>query len=500
MVVAWSARAGWCASRPVVVGVDGSRGVVPRAGPGGGAGPPPSVGTLRLVHAYGGPGRAALPSSWPRRAPRWARGPARGARRRRGYARSGRGGRRRTTRRRSWACCPGRRGAGRCGTSRAPRPGRSSSARAGTAGVTGLLLGSVAVPLSAHAACPVVVVRGADVAGARARRPGRRRCRRLRHLEAARSASPWPRPRASGCPLAAVMAWEELWIGAPGARPPSCPRPRELQEDARPHGVGDAGRGGGGQHPDVRVTRVVERGRPAHVLLREAVGARLVVVGSRGRGGFAGLLLGSTSQTPAAPQPGRRRGRPPLLSRRRVRRAGVRAAPGGARAVRLSPGRSRPRRRRCGRGPGSTRRTARSRCRSRRSGTGRTGASSSVVTPSSRPPASSLLARIAASRNSTPIVAVGDALGRVADPAAPVDDLAGAVGQVEGLDVPHVLAGDALVHVVRRPRRGCRRRPGRRGPGPGAARAAARSGSPRCCRRPRPPPSAKRHAATATTP
>lgn len=46
---------------------------------------------------------------------------------------------------------------------------------------------------------------------------------------------------------------------------------------------------------DVHVERVVVEGPAARALLETARGADLLVVGSRGRGGFMGLLLGSTS-------------------------------------------------------------------------------------------------------------------------------------------------------------------------------------------------------------
>lgn len=51
--------------------------------------------------------------------------------------------------------------------------------------------------------------------------------------------------------------------------------------------------------------RAVPNRRPAAALLEEAAGADLLVVGSRGRGGFVGLLLGSVSQqvTQHAPCP-----------------------------------------------------------------------------------------------------------------------------------------------------------------------------------------------------
>jgi nucleotide-binding universal stress UspA family protein len=45
----------------------------------------------------------------------------------------------------------------------------------------------------------------------------------------------------------------------------------------------------------VEIARVVREGRPASVLTEEAESADLLVVGSRGRGGFKELLLGSVS-------------------------------------------------------------------------------------------------------------------------------------------------------------------------------------------------------------
>jgi nucleotide-binding universal stress UspA family protein len=48
--------------------------------------------------------------------------------------------------------------------------------------------------------------------------------------------------------------------------------------------------------PDVVIRSSVVEGHPAEVLVRAAHGADMLVVGSRGHGGFAGALLGSVSQ------------------------------------------------------------------------------------------------------------------------------------------------------------------------------------------------------------
>jgi nucleotide-binding universal stress UspA family protein len=47
--------------------------------------------------------------------------------------------------------------------------------------------------------------------------------------------------------------------------------------------------------PVTVVTRILE-GHPAEALLRAASGARLLVLGSRGHGAFAGMVLGSITQ------------------------------------------------------------------------------------------------------------------------------------------------------------------------------------------------------------
>ena len=55
---------------------------------------------------------------------------------------------------------------------------------------------------------------------------------------------------------------------------------------------------------EVKVERLIAAGPPARVLVGAAAGAAALVVGARGLGGFAGLVLGSVSQQVLRHAPG----------------------------------------------------------------------------------------------------------------------------------------------------------------------------------------------------
>jgi nucleotide-binding universal stress UspA family protein len=112
--------------------------------------------------------------------------------------------------------------------------------------------------------------------------------------------------RLTGAVVEAVAAWQQpvTYEYSYGAIP--FPSPGDsiaaITEKVLTETVADVV-GTGDQPVDVRVK--VARGPAAQILLEAAAGAELLVVGSRGHGAFAGMLLGSVSQhcTQHAPCP-----------------------------------------------------------------------------------------------------------------------------------------------------------------------------------------------------
>lgn len=101
--------------------------------------------------------------------------------------------------------------------------------------------------------------------------------------------------RTSGGRLKAVTAWHlpALAYGA-AFGPPAGLDPEELEKAARQtleHALGQLGDAAEG----VEIEPCLREGHPADVLVDEAKDADLLVVGSRGLGGFRELLLGSVS-------------------------------------------------------------------------------------------------------------------------------------------------------------------------------------------------------------
>ncbi|MDI9628525.1 MAG: universal stress protein [Acidobacteriota bacterium] len=101
---------------------------------------------------------------------------------------------------------------------------------------------------------------------------------------------------ARGVPLIAIHAYILGTVGdlvVAEARAPRMPEPDQSVIAQMVEGVlADAAK----EYPNVAYQVWVLRGRPQDVLVDASDGAGLVVVGSRGRGGFRGLLLGSTSK------------------------------------------------------------------------------------------------------------------------------------------------------------------------------------------------------------
>ncbi|GAA2804854.1 universal stress protein [Kitasatospora sp. CM 4170] len=100
--------------------------------------------------------------------------------------------------------------------------------------------------------------------------------------------------RRRGCALRLLHAWPWLDAGNENVSRPGDLRPRAL--DAL-RGIGDRIRH---DHPDLPVDAAVISDDPVDGLIAAAKGQELLVLGSRGLGGFAGLLVGSVGLAVAA--------------------------------------------------------------------------------------------------------------------------------------------------------------------------------------------------------
>ncbi|MHB1064189.1 MAG: universal stress protein [Georgenia sp.] len=163
----------------------------------------------------------------------------------------------------------------------------------GGGGFTDRLLGTVSSALPAHAHCPTVVV---PVREGRTYTPVERivvgvdgsDSAKVALVRAVEEAALW------GAELSAVAAVPiATGAGAMAWLPATVDRD-EVLADVR-EGLGVAVRSAVGDR-DVRVRQHALDGNAAALMAEFSTAVELVVVGSRGRGGFAGLLLGSTSQ------------------------------------------------------------------------------------------------------------------------------------------------------------------------------------------------------------
>ena len=96
----------------------------------------------------------------------------------------------------------------------------------------------------------------------------------------------------TGCDVEAVTAWR---LPSRYGFAPVTDRATDFEGDARKV-LADALNEASSVEPDVVIRSSVVEGHPAEVLVRAARGADMLVVGSRGHGGFTGAVLGSVSQ------------------------------------------------------------------------------------------------------------------------------------------------------------------------------------------------------------
>lgn len=165
----------------------------------------------------------------------------------------------------------------------------------GLGGWSGLLVGSVAVQVTTHAECPVVVIphnKRSHAAEERTVVVG------VDGSKASANAIDFAFDQADSmqAQVVAVHAWTSPFLTyADGASMLQFDE-EKIHEESRLL-VAESVAGAAADHPDVKWTTELAMGSAVQALVRRSASADLLVVGSRGRGGFTGLLLGSVSQS-----------------------------------------------------------------------------------------------------------------------------------------------------------------------------------------------------------
>ncbi|WP_246021275.1 universal stress protein [Arthrobacter echini] len=180
----------------------------------------------------------------------------------------------------------------------------------GRGGFVGRLLGSVSSALPAHAKCPTAIIPicsgarlghpelGADTGKGAPTAPGavepivvvgvdgseQARMASLVAAEEARSRGLALRVICSVAPFSGSLSWVPAPVDREALHADLAVQLKAGQEWLKSH------------FPDVDIQVNLVDGAPAEVLIEASATSELLVVGTRGRGGFTGMLLGSTSQ------------------------------------------------------------------------------------------------------------------------------------------------------------------------------------------------------------
>lgn len=162
-------------------------------------------------------------------------------------------------------------------------------------GLTRFLLGSTSLTVAMHARCPVIVVgpegvppeKGLLVVGVDGSRDSTKALRFAMH-----AASNW------GQRVRAVTTWNMAVVNGYVVTEPDSQEWKDIVTDLEKsvQAQVDQVRADEPALADVQVEVTALHGRPVTALTEASAEADLVVVGSRGRGGVAGALLGSVSQ------------------------------------------------------------------------------------------------------------------------------------------------------------------------------------------------------------